>query len=151
MKNIKQTKYFLSLILLFLILSPAFGEVNLYELVDNKKDAKVYPVGNYHESQIVSKCDSKSVKKRAMLFSSHNLQKKFDNDWKLGVVDATLKKTRQITGYDEQGRELYLEEISPTEYTNTAITVEEHKWERVSDAISNTGNLFGALGGFLFK
>ena len=143
-------KYLLPFILL-LSVSPALGEVSLYELVDKQKDAKVYPVGNYHESQIVSKCDSGGVKRRAMMYSSHNLQKKFDNDWKLGVVDATLRKTRQVNGYDEQGRELYTEEIIPTEYTNTAITVEEHKWERVSDAISNTGNLFGALGGFLFK
>lgn len=119
-------------------------------LVDYIEKEKAVPVANYHESHITQPCDTQKTKRRAHMWSSHNLKAVNDKDWKLGMLQATLETT-VTESIDANGNKVITTVTKPTEYTNTALQVEEHKWERVGDATSGVLNLLSAGGLMLLK
>ena len=131
----------------FFVSVTSIAEVRLTDY-DNKPIA---PAAVYEEAH-AGKCDSDSVKKRARWLSSGVEKKRLDNDWKKYKLQASVARKKIVTGYDDLGRELYILEETPTEYTREAYRLEELQWERSGDSIHNILAPLGIIGStLLFK
>ncbi len=105
------------------------------------KPVEAAPVAITPESHIIRPCDSQRTARRAHLFAAHNEHKRLDNKLQTDRVDLTLRTTKR-TYTDENGYVVTEIVQEPTEYTDTALRVEERKWERVGNV---SAGVAGAL------
>lgn len=96
-----------------------------------------YPVAINNEAHIVSKCSSERTKRRAHLFTSHNEQKRLDNDFKNHRLDVSVETiTEEIL--DDNGKVIGRKTITrPTQYTGLAYRLIEEETEKNGVQINN--------------
>ena len=86
----------LGLLACLLVCNVSFADVQVWKL---KQPKEVYPVANdYETSHNVGKCSSQRTKRRAHMYSSHNLHKKLDNELILGSYEYCCSYEYYDTG-----------------------------------------------------
>lgn len=132
-------KIYTGLALCLLVCNVSFADVQVWKL---KQAPEVYPVANdYETSHNVGKCSSQRTKRRAHMYSSHNLHKKLDNE----MINACYVTCQTIAaaGADNSAREAM-------SCVDTCRTQEREQRQDGKEGIQNVVNTLGT-GALLLK